>query len=76
MGAVPFIKRKINIFFIDSIADSIESVAEDEEQLADQLKEYLFYAEALQHLCANHEALQWALETAHEALNSRYFVFL
>ncbi|CAH0729215.1 unnamed protein product, partial [Brenthis ino] len=57
--------------YFDSIADSIESVAEDEEQLADQLKEYLFYAEALQQLCANHEALQWALETAHEALNNR-----
>ncbi|XP_023934669.2 sorting nexin-4 isoform X1 [Bicyclus anynana] len=57
--------------YFDSIADSIESVAEDEEQLADQLKEYLFYAAALQQLCANHEALQRALENAHDALNNR-----
>ncbi|XP_026492837.1 sorting nexin-4-like [Vanessa tameamea] len=57
--------------YFDSIADSIDSVAEDEEQLADQLKEYLFYASALQQLCANHEALQRALENAHDALNNR-----
>ncbi|XP_050343717.1 sorting nexin-4-like [Nymphalis io] len=57
--------------YFDSIADSIDSVAEDEEQLADQLKEYLFYAAALQQLCANHEALQRALENAHDALNNR-----
>ncbi|CAG9559884.1 unnamed protein product [Danaus chrysippus] len=57
--------------YFDSIADSIDSVAEDEEQLADQLKEYLFYAAALQQLCANHEALQRALENAQDALNNR-----
>ncbi|XP_041970949.1 sorting nexin-4-like [Aricia agestis] len=57
--------------YFDFIADSIESIAEDEEQLADQLKEYLFYAAALQQLCANHEALQRALENANDALNSR-----
>ncbi|KAG6461795.1 sorting nexin-4 [Manduca sexta] len=57
--------------YFDSIADSIDSVAEDEEQLADQLKEYLFYASALQQLCANHEALQHALEYAQDTLNNR-----
>lgn len=59
------------IFAIDSIADSIDSVAEDEEQLADQLKEYLFYASALQQLCTNHETLQRALENAQDTLNNR-----
>ncbi|XP_013138761.1 PREDICTED: sorting nexin-4-like [Papilio polytes] len=57
--------------YFDSIADSIDAVAEDEEQLADQLKEYLFYAGALQHLCTNHEALQRNLEIAHDTLNNR-----
>ncbi|XP_045493821.1 sorting nexin-4-like isoform X2 [Colias croceus] len=57
--------------YFDSIADSIESIAEDEEQLADQLKEYLFFAAALQQLCANHEALQRNLENANDALNNR-----
>ncbi|XP_053603733.1 sorting nexin-4-like [Plodia interpunctella] len=57
--------------YFDSIADSIDSVAEDEEQLADQLKEYLFYASALQQLCANHEALQGALQGAHHTLDQR-----
>ncbi|XP_050669060.1 sorting nexin-4-like [Leptidea sinapis] len=57
--------------YFDSIADSIDSIAEDEEQLADQLKEYLFYAAAVQHLCANHETLQRALENANDALSNR-----
>ncbi|KAM3960974.1 sorting nexin-4 isoform 2-T2 [Aphomia sociella] len=57
--------------YFDSIADSIDSLAEDEEQLADQLKEYLFYAASLQQLCSNHEALQQALENAHDTLNNR-----
>ncbi|KPJ19312.1 Sorting nexin-4 [Papilio machaon] len=57
--------------YFDSIADSIDAMAEDEEQLADQLKEYLFYAGALQHLCTNHEALQRNLEIAHDTLNNR-----
>ncbi|CAB3236678.1 unnamed protein product [Arctia plantaginis] len=57
--------------YFDSIADSIDSVAEDEEQLADQLKEYLFYAGALQQLCTNHETLQRALENAQDTLNNR-----
>ncbi|KAH9632056.1 hypothetical protein HF086_006370 [Spodoptera exigua] len=48
-----------------------DSVAEDEEQLADQLKEYLFYASALQQLCTNHEMLQRALENAQDTLNNR-----
>ncbi|XP_063893319.1 sorting nexin-4 [Helicoverpa armigera] len=57
--------------YFDSIADSIDSVAEDEEQLADQLKEYLFYASALQQLCTNHETLQRALENAQDTLTNR-----
>ncbi|KAJ0178968.1 hypothetical protein K1T71_005743 [Dendrolimus kikuchii] len=57
--------------YFDSIAESIDSVAEDEEQLADQLKEYLFYAGALQQLCTNHESMQWTLENAQDTLNNR-----
>ncbi|KAG7308025.1 hypothetical protein JYU34_006663 [Plutella xylostella] len=57
--------------YFDSIADSIDSVAEDEEQLADQFKEYLFFAAALQQLCSGHEARQLALETAEDTLNNR-----
>ncbi|KAI5633880.1 PX domain-containing protein [Phthorimaea operculella] len=57
--------------YFDSIADSIDSVAEDEEQLIDQLKEYLFYAGALQQLCNNHECLQRALEQAQDTLTNR-----
>ncbi|KAI8424046.1 hypothetical protein MSG28_002676 [Choristoneura fumiferana] len=57
--------------YFDSIAEGIDAVAEDEEQLADQLKEYLFYAAALQQLAHNHEAMQRAAEAAHDTLESR-----
>lgn len=57
--------------YFDSIAEGIDAVAEDEEQLADQLKEYLFYACALQQLAHNHEALQRATELAHDTLANR-----
>lgn len=57
--------------YFDSIADSIDSLAEDEEQLADQIKEYLFFAGALQQLCHNHEAMQLTLENAEDTLNNR-----
>lgn len=57
--------------YFDSIADSIDSIAEDEEQYADQFKEYLFYAAALQQVCRNHESLQLTLEHAEDNLNMR-----
>ena len=33
--------------FLNRYASSIDDILEDEEHYADQLKEYLFYAEAL-----------------------------
>ncbi|XP_053327187.1 sorting nexin-4 [Spea bombifrons] len=49
---------------MDVYAASIDDILEEEEQYADQLKEYLFYAEALRAVCRKHELLQYDLETA------------
>ncbi|CAG9863697.1 unnamed protein product [Phyllotreta striolata] len=57
--------------YLDSLALSIDASLEDEELLADQLKEYLFFAYALQNLCKNHEMLQLQLEDAEESLSSK-----
>ncbi|XP_077291563.1 sorting nexin-4-like isoform X2 [Arctopsyche grandis] len=57
--------------YFDSIADGIDSILEEEEQFADQLKEYLFFADALQNVCRHHEGLQLAVENAEECLTSR-----
>ncbi|CAH0559011.1 unnamed protein product [Brassicogethes aeneus] len=52
--------------YLDSLASYIDSGLEDEELLADQLKEYLFFATSLQHVCKNHDALQLQLEDSEE----------
>ncbi|XP_050312323.1 sorting nexin-4-like [Anthonomus grandis grandis] len=57
--------------YLDSFAASIDGALEDEELLADQLKEYLFFAESLQGVCGNREALQLQLEDSEEAVTSR-----
>lgn len=59
------------MYFSDSISDGIDSILEEEEQYADQLKEYLFFADALQNVCRHHEGLQLAVENAEECLTSR-----
>lgn len=52
-------------------ASSIDDILEDEEHYADQLKEYLFYAEALRAVCRKHELMQYDLETAAQDLASK-----
>ncbi|XP_069472740.1 sorting nexin-4 [Ambystoma mexicanum] len=49
---------------MDVYAASIDDILEEEEHYADQLKEYLFYAEALRAVCRKHELLQYDLEMA------------
>ncbi|XP_072388011.1 sorting nexin-4-like isoform X1 [Diabrotica undecimpunctata] len=57
--------------YLDSLASSIDSNLEDEELLADQLKEYLFFAYALQNVCKNHELLQLQLENAEDSVANK-----
>nr|XP_033802642.1 sorting nexin-4 isoform X2 [Geotrypetes seraphini]XP_033802643.1 sorting nexin-4 isoform X2 [Geotrypetes seraphini] len=49
---------------MDVFAASIDDILEEEEHYADQLKEYLFYAEALRAVCRKHELMQYDLEMA------------
>jgi sorting nexin-4 len=50
--------------YLDSLAAGIDVPLEEEELCADQLKEYLFYAGALQAVCRRQEMLQLQLEKA------------
>lgn len=55
--------------FMDKYAQCALPLLEEQEQAADQLKEYLFYAEALTAACKHHDILQYQLEKK-EALAS------
>ncbi|KAM4601802.1 sorting nexin-4-like [Polymixia lowei] len=56
---------------MDAYAASIDDILEEEEHYADQLKEYLFYAEALRAVCRKHELTQFELEVASQDLVSK-----
>ncbi|XP_069791388.1 sorting nexin-4 [Narcine bancroftii] len=56
---------------MDVYAASIDDILEEEEHYADQLKEYLFFAEALRSVCRKHELQQYELETAALDLTSK-----
>uniref|UniRef100_A0A8C7KC06 Sorting nexin 4 n=1 Tax=Oncorhynchus kisutch TaxID=8019 RepID=A0A8C7KC06_ONCKI len=56
---------------MDAYAASVDDMLEEEEHYADQLKEYLFYAEALRAVCRKHELTQYELETASSDLISK-----
>nr|XP_023023052.1 sorting nexin-4-like [Leptinotarsa decemlineata]XP_023023053.1 sorting nexin-4-like [Leptinotarsa decemlineata] len=57
--------------YLDSLASCIDASLEDEELLADQLKEYLFFANSLQNVCKNHEILQLQLEDAEDIVANK-----
>ncbi|XP_019955408.1 sorting nexin-4-like [Paralichthys olivaceus] len=56
---------------MDAYAASIDDILEEEEHYADQLKEYLFYAEALRAVCRKHELTQFELEMSSQDLISK-----
>ncbi|XP_062374130.1 sorting nexin-4-like [Sardina pilchardus] len=56
---------------MDAYAASIDDILEEEEHYADQIKEYLFFAEALRAVCRKHELSQYELETASLDLTSK-----
>ncbi|KAL1140852.1 hypothetical protein AAG570_000780 [Ranatra chinensis] len=57
--------------FFDSIAAGIDSALEDEEQIIDQIKEYLYYASTLDDICNQRDILQFELEQLQDLLNSK-----
>ncbi|XP_053732791.1 sorting nexin-4-like isoform X2 [Synchiropus splendidus] len=54
---------------MDTYAASIDDILEEEEHYADQLKEYLFYTEAVRSVCRKHELIQYELELAAQDLS-------
>ncbi|XP_068429303.1 sorting nexin-4-like isoform X2 [Clinocottus analis] len=56
---------------MDTFAASIDDILEEEEHYADQLKEYLFYAEAVRSVCRKHELIQYELEMVAQDLASK-----
>ncbi|KAJ8012931.1 hypothetical protein DPEC_G00048010 [Dallia pectoralis] len=56
---------------VDVYAASVDDILEEEENYADQLKEYLFYTDALRAVCRKHELTQFELETAAQDLASK-----
>lgn len=57
--------------YLDSLAAGIDMPLEEEELYADQLKEYLFFAGALQAVCRRQEMLQLQLEKAEAQVLTR-----
>lgn len=57
---------------MDSLAATIDTTLEDEELIADQLKEWLFGASALQAVVKRREALQFTKDEAHDALTTAF----
>ncbi|XP_068102348.1 LOW QUALITY PROTEIN: sorting nexin-4 [Hyperolius riggenbachi] len=53
------------------VCSFIDDILEEQEHYADQLKEYLFYAEALRAVCRKHELMQYDLEMAALDLTSK-----
>ncbi|KAJ8252766.1 hypothetical protein GJAV_G00205320 [Gymnothorax javanicus] len=56
---------------MDAYAASVDDILEEEEHYADQLKEYLYYAEALRAVCRKHELLQYELEVDAQDLTAK-----
>uniref|UniRef100_T1HMS1 PX domain-containing protein n=1 Tax=Rhodnius prolixus TaxID=13249 RepID=T1HMS1_RHOPR len=57
--------------FFDSIAAWSDTFLEDEEQIIDQLKEYLFYASSLEDICCKRDMLQLELEKLNDRLTAK-----
>ncbi|XP_043482200.1 sorting nexin-4-like [Leptopilina heterotoma] len=58
--------------YLDSLAATIDTTLEEEELIADQLKEWLFSASALQQVVRRREAMQLATDETHDVLHASY----
>ncbi|XP_071442280.1 sorting nexin-4-like [Hetaerina americana] len=57
--------------YLDSLALGVDSILEEEELIADQFKEYLFFGGALQNVCKRREALQLEVEQAEGLVSAK-----
>ncbi|XP_069389604.1 sorting nexin-4-like [Paralichthys olivaceus] len=56
---------------MDTFATSIDDILEEEEHYADQLKEYLFYTDAVRSVCRKQDMIQYELEMAIQDLANK-----
>ena len=59
--------------YMDCYAAAIDSHMEEEDIVADQLKEYLYYGQALQALCSRHQMAQLEVEKAESHLTMQQY---
>ncbi|XP_053408760.1 sorting nexin-4-like [Mercenaria mercenaria] len=52
-------------------SQSIDAILEEEEQYADQLKEYMAFGESLRSVCRKYECMQYDQERAEDSLSSK-----
>ncbi|KAK6631069.1 hypothetical protein RUM44_003242 [Polyplax serrata] len=57
--------------FMDSLAAIVDATLEEEELVADQLKEYLFFGTSVQAVCKRRDLLQLQLQKAQELISNR-----
>lgn len=57
--------------YMNVFAQCIDPALDEEEQFADQLKEYLAFGESLRSVCRKYECLQYDLERAEDNLSSK-----
>ncbi|GAB1598167.1 sorting nexin-4-like [Argonauta hians] len=57
--------------YMDVFANSVDAILEEEEQYADQLKEYLAFADSLRNVCRKYECIQYDLEKTEECLSTK-----
>lgn len=56
---------------MDSLAAIVDATLEEEELVADQLKEYLFFGTSVQAVCKRRDLLQLQLQKAQELISNR-----
>ncbi|XP_002119505.2 sorting nexin-4-like [Ciona intestinalis] len=55
---------------VDAYGISIDNLIDEEDQIAEQLKEYLYFADSLKTICKKHEALQYDVEWYESSLTN------
>ena len=58
---------------MDCYADSIDAHLEEEDVVADQLKEYLYFGQSLQELCSRYQMAQFRVEKAESHLSAQKY---
>lgn len=54
--------------FMETFAKSIDNLIDEEDQLAEQVKEYMYFADSLKLVCQKHQAVQYEVEMCEQQL--------